>query len=244
MAKKPSVAQRKKQGLSKVGALQSTNGTAEGHKVVAPSFFKKKRVQISPNPRRINSESPISSDSILKLDCGGAGGGKGKLSCRKSSDIWEDISDVGREGHQLEAPIRTDGFDQERNLILSPFFWLREDDDDDGTDGQQRDQQLEIDNVPNSPTHAIPAFSDLKDSEDGSPEKVFPCTIFFLKLSCDLACCNLFNAVLFSYFVQIEADSKLKHEIFFDSEMFEWTQRPGSPELHSMSAMVQVLSSF
>ncbi|CAN6470170.1 unnamed protein product [Victoria cruziana] len=208
MAKKPSVAQRKKQGLSKVGALQSTNGTAEGHKVVAPSFFKKKRVQISPNPRRINSESPISSDSILKLDCGGAGGGKGKLSCRKSSDIWEDISDVGREGHQLEAPIRTDGFDQERNLILSPFFWLREDDDDDGTDGQQRDQQLEIDNVPNSPTHAIPAFSDLKDSEDGSPEK-------------------------------IEADSKLKHEIFFDGEMFEWTQRPGSPELHSMSAMVQ-----
>ncbi|KAF3774033.1 hypothetical protein EJ110_NYTH54049 [Nymphaea thermarum] len=113
----------------------------------------------------------MASDDILKLDCNGSNGGLGKLSYRKSSSGGEDISDVGREEYQPATSRGTDGFDQERNVTLSPFFWLKEQDDNDETDGQDRDQQLEMDHVTDTPTYAMPAFSDLKDSEDGSPEK-------------------------------------------------------------------------
>ncbi|KAF3785916.1 BREAST CANCER SUSCEPTIBILITY 1-like protein [Nymphaea thermarum] len=208
IANKPPGAKRKKQGLSKVGAVKSINESPEAHKVVAPSFFKKKRIQISPHPRRRNSESPMASDDILKLDCNGSNGGLGNLSYRKSSGGGEDISDVGREEYQPATSRGTDGFDQERNVTLSPFFWLKEQDDDDETDGQDRDQQLEMDHVTDTPTYAMPAFSDLKDSEDGSPEKC-------------------------------EVNSRFEHGNLFDSEMFEWTQRPGSPELHYMFARAQ-----
>ncbi|OIW14030.1 hypothetical protein TanjilG_11375 [Lupinus angustifolius] len=79
-------------------------------------------------------------------------------------------------------------------------------------DGEKISQDSDGDQLIDCATPTPPSFSDLKDSDDESPFKKAPSDEAQNK-----ACVNL-----------------------FDSEMFEWTQRPCSPELFSSPVKMQV----
>ncbi|KAI3958758.1 hypothetical protein MKX01_023434 [Papaver californicum] len=87
---------------------------------------------------------------------------------------------------------------------FAPFFWLREDNPDD--DEEKPSGQLMSSYESKDTPRKVPCFSDLKDSDDESPTKS-------------------------TGYVEEKNESKVPD--FFDSEMFEWTQRPCSPELFS-----------
>ncbi|KAI3903583.1 hypothetical protein MKW98_032237 [Papaver atlanticum] len=87
---------------------------------------------------------------------------------------------------------------------FAPFFWLREDNPDDDVE-KPSGQLMTSDDSKDTP-RKIPSFSDLKDSDDESPTK------------------SIGNG---------EEKTESKIPDLFDSEMFEWTQRPCSPELFS-----------
>ncbi|KAL6567273.1 hypothetical protein OROGR_000941 [Orobanche gracilis] len=90
---------------------------------------------------------------------------------------------------------------------LSPFFWLRDEDDLEKLSHQTDENQVIYTSLD------VPCFSDLKDSDD----KVH-CGISPERGTCDLS---------------NKAD-------FIDSEMFDWTQRPCSPELCSSPLAMQI----
>ncbi|XP_047308481.1 protein BREAST CANCER SUSCEPTIBILITY 1 homolog [Impatiens glandulifera] len=82
-------------------------------------------------------------------------------------------------------------------------------------DVEKLTQQTDDDTIFGTPPCA-PCFSDIKDSDDDVPD--------------DLA-------------LQDEADCEVNNENYVDSEMFEWTQRPCSPELGSSPLKTQIKSS-
>ncbi|KAL0363608.1 UNVERIFIED_CONTAM: protein BREAST CANCER SUSCEPTIBILITY 1 [Sesamum calycinum] len=92
-------------------------------------------------------------------------------------------------------------------MIFSPFFWLREEED-----LEKLSQQTDDNQVMYTPPDA-PCFSDIKDSDDEVPSKISP----------RRGTCISSN----------NAD-------FIDSEMFDWTQRPCSPELFSSPLAMQM----
>ncbi|VFQ81530.1 unnamed protein product [Cuscuta campestris] len=81
----------------------------------------------------------------------------------------------------------------------------------------QQSAESDRDNPTDTPSD-IPCFSDMKDSDDENPLEMSPKSV----APGDIA----------------------KNTHFFDSEMFEWTQRPCSPELLSSPLKLQVEDSF
>ncbi|RAL49791.1 hypothetical protein DM860_002082 [Cuscuta australis] len=81
----------------------------------------------------------------------------------------------------------------------------------------QQSAESDRDNPTDTPSD-IPCFSDMKDSDDENPLEMSPKSV----APSDIA----------------------KNTHFFDSEMFEWTQRPCSPELLSSPLKLQVEDSF
>ncbi|KAB1222787.1 hypothetical protein CJ030_MR2G022278 [Morella rubra] len=115
-----------------------------------------------------------------------------------------------------EEPIRNSTILKEKPVLndkgepmLSPFFWLRE---DDGI--EKSSQHTDEEELMDMPPVNVPSFSDIKDSDDEYPSNLTPTGGVHCKGS------NV-------------AD-------FLDSEMFEWTQRPCSPELCSSPFKMQV----
>ncbi|XP_027338663.1 protein BREAST CANCER SUSCEPTIBILITY 1 homolog [Abrus precatorius] len=80
-------------------------------------------------------------------------------------------------------------------------------------EGEKSSQHTDEDQTIDDLTPNPPSFSDLKDSDDEYPSNVAPLDEVQNKTSVDL----------------------------FDSEMFEWTQRPCSPELFSSPSKIQVM---
>ncbi|KAF5176010.1 Breast cancer susceptibility 1-like protein [Thalictrum thalictroides] len=89
--------------------------------------------------------------------------------------------------------------------VFSPFFWLREIDDNDEVE-RLSSQSMEIDHASDTSPQKFPSFSDIKGSDNESPVKMTE---------------------------NEKGDTQFKLAAVFDSEMFEWTQRPCSPELCS-----------
>ncbi|PIA30117.1 hypothetical protein AQUCO_05700083v1 [Aquilegia coerulea] len=87
--------------------------------------------------------------------------------------------------------------------VFSPFFWLREIGDNDEEE-RLSSQTMETDHASDTSPHKFASFSDIKESDNESPSKMPE---------------------------NIKADTQSKLAAAFDSEMFEWTQRPCSPEL-------------
>ncbi|KAK4254598.1 hypothetical protein QN277_009956 [Acacia crassicarpa] len=82
----------------------------------------------------------------------------------------------------------------------------------DEKDGEKSTQGTVEEKLSDTPTPNLPSFSDLRDSDDENPSKATPA-----------------------------GDEQDKTFVdFFDSEMFEWTQRPCSPELCSSPFRMQV----
>ncbi|KAL2341101.1 hypothetical protein Fmac_009041 [Flemingia macrophylla] len=159
-----------------------------GSDFAKPSFPTKKRVQV---PQNIHSETPL-----------------------KNLNFGDSVSEINKEGAEKvsiqknERPLPS----EKHNTVLSPFFWLREENDGEKL-SQPTDEDQIIDGLtPNPP----PSFSDLKDSDDENPPSVVPSDEVLNKSSVNL----------------------------FDSEMFEWTQRPCSPELFSSPSKMQVKDTY
>ncbi|KAM0822445.1 hypothetical protein ACQ4PT_071484 [Festuca glaucescens] len=100
--------------------------------------------------------------------------------------------------------------DKSEGISLSPFFWLREREDEVGGTVETLSEPLSL---ATPLRHNAPCYSDIKDSEDETPLNMTP---------------NL-----------LELQSKVGVPQIFDSEIFEWTQRPCSPELCSTPSKKQ-----
>ncbi|KAK6254198.1 hypothetical protein QUC31_015918 [Theobroma cacao] len=146
---------------------------------VKPSFPTNKRVQV---PQYPHTEMHM---SAAKLGSGLAESTKDES---KSSLI------VQKENYVLK---------DKEELILAPFFWLREEDVEKSSQLTDGDQFAYI-----TPPE-VPSFSDIKDSDDEGSSKE-------------------------------EVQGNIGHVNFFDSEMFEWTQRACSPELLPSPVKMQV----
>ncbi|KAG7542072.1 Zinc finger RING-type [Arabidopsis thaliana x Arabidopsis arenosa] len=160
------------------GKTKETDVDAPGPIVMKPSSQTKKRVQLLQN---------LSSESLTKPT--------------ESVETAENTKD-----YTENTVIRLDehhGLNKEENL--SPFFWLRDEDD-----GENSSQRTESDQLLDAKPVDVPSFSDLMDSDHESPSK---------------------------------ADEQEKPNLgdMFDSEMFEWTQRPCSPEILPSPVKAKVL---
>jgi BRCA1-associated RING domain protein 1 len=122
------------------------------------------------------------------------------------------------------------------NPSLSPFFWLKEQEENVGGTAETLSEPLSLDTAL---CHNVPTFSDIKDSDDEMPNDMTPNVsyfghvlflFFFLGFPVQLLCSS------FGYMLQ----SKVEVSELFDSEIFEWSQRPCSPELRSTPLKKQV----
>ncbi|CAL0301265.1 unnamed protein product [Lupinus luteus] len=151
--------------------------STKGVDIAKPSFPAKKRIQVSQDPL---SETPLKN--------------------YKFGDSLSEIDKLGTEEGLILA-------NENDNHAISPFFWLRDEED-----GEKISQHSNGDQFIDCATPTPPSFSDMKDSDDESPSKKAP-----------------------SNEVQKKASVNLP-----DSEIFEWTQRPLSPELFSSPVKMQV----
>ncbi|XP_065857771.1 protein BREAST CANCER SUSCEPTIBILITY 1 homolog isoform X2 [Euphorbia lathyris] len=142
-----------------------------------PSFPTKKRVQV---PQCLLSETPTRPEKL-------------------ESRSGENIEDRSKDSSLVRKEIS--GLDRKVEHGLSPFFWLRDDEDI-----QRLTQEADGSHLLEVTPPYVPTFSDMKDSDDGSPSKLS---------------------------LPVQSGGKSNDADFFDSEMFEWTQRPCSPELFS-----------
>eukprot|EP00257_Ricinus_communis_P022323 XP_015582013.1 protein BREAST CANCER SUSCEPTIBILITY 1 homolog isoform X1 [Ricinus communis] len=142
-----------------------------------PSFPTKKRVQV---PQSLPSKTPTRNE---------------KLEIKSDENIRDGFKNSSLA--QNENPVPS----EKGEPVFSPFFWLRDEEDIEKLSQHTVGSQfLDI-----TPPH-VPAFSDIKDSDDEYPSKLSP---------------------------EEEVCGKSNDADFFDSEMFEWTQRACSPELYS-----------
>lgn len=125
--------------------LFKTNPNSSGPNPAKPSFPGKKRVQVPQYPL---PETPI---RPARLDGGLSEIGKGGP---KSNSVVPN-----------EKPARNDNGE----LVFSPFFWLREEEDVENL-SQQTDWDLPLSSsLPNAPS-----FSDIKGSDDEMPSELTP----------------------------------------------------------------------
>ncbi|KAF0925258.1 hypothetical protein E2562_015971 [Oryza meyeriana var. granulata] len=138
-----------------------------------PSFSTNKRIQVTPFPE---SETPIRAEKIMKPE-----------------ELKNNQNDHVEEGKYAVTSA------QPGSPSLSPFFWLRDQEEEVGCTAETLSETLSLDTPLR---HNAPSFSDIKDSDDEIPFNTTP-------------------------------NSKAVATEVFDSEIFEWTQRPCSPELCS-----------
>ena len=110
-----------------------------------PSFLTNKRVQVPQSP--VSTETPVRQ-------------AKKELGKSKTINELMNNSSSSPNGQQLAYG--------NRSLNLSPFFWLRDDED-----VEKPSQQIEMDYLTGTPAKA-PSFSDIKDSDDDVPSKMSP----------------------------------------------------------------------
>ncbi|KAK2980540.1 hypothetical protein RJ640_015925 [Escallonia rubra] len=179
--------QKRLKGIGPKGS-SSINLKSSRLNPVRPSFPTKKRVQLSQHP------TPNTPTRLTKLE--GETCTKAKSISPKSLIVLKDKPALNERGEP----------------VLSPFFWLREDEEDaEKEDEENPSQQMYGDHLMDTPPGA-PCFSDIKDSDDEAPQKMTP----------------------------QGGTCRALHEVdFFDSEMFEWTQRACSPELCSSPLKMQ-----
>nr|XP_028959403.1 protein BREAST CANCER SUSCEPTIBILITY 1 homolog [Malus domestica] len=102
--------------------------------------------------------------------------------------------------------------------VLSPFFWLNDKDVESLSQFSFGDQLTDL------PSPNVPAFSDIKDSDDENSVRLTQpicATEFFTKLG------------------EVHGTSAHAADLF-DSEIFEWTQIPCSPELFPSPPKMQL----
>jgi BRCA1-associated RING domain protein 1 len=160
------------------GKTKEIDVDAPGPIVMKPSSQTKKRVQLLQN---------LSAESLTKPT-------ESVETAEKPKDYTEN------------TVIRLDehpSLNKEGNL--SPFFWLRDEDD-----GENSSQRTESDQLLGTTPVNVPSFSDLMDSDHESPSKE-------------------------------DEQQKPNPGDMFDSEMFEWTQRPCSPEILPSPVKAKVL---
>ncbi|OIV95749.1 hypothetical protein TanjilG_05297 [Lupinus angustifolius] len=168
---------QKKNSFRKEESKKKIMTSTKGVDIAKPSFPAKKRIQVSQDPL---SETPLKNYKF-----------GGPLS---------EMDKLGTEEGLILA-------NEKDNHALSPFFWLRDEED-----GEKISQHSNGDQLIDCATPTPPSFSDLKDSDDESPPKKAPSDVVQKKASVNLP----------------------------DSEIFEWTQRPLSPELFSSPVKMQV----
>lgn len=117
---------------------------------------------------------------------------------------------------------------------LSPFFWLREEEENEGGTAETLSEPLSLDTPLR---HNAPTFSDIKDSDDERPNNMTPNVsyfeshlLFFFRFLVEL--------LLTIWLLGFQSNAKVSE--IFDSEIFEWSQRPCSPELRSTPLKKQV----
>nr|GMD09240.1 protein BREAST CANCER SUSCEPTIBILITY 1 homolog [Ipomoea batatas] len=190
--------QNNEEGNEKRGSKRSRktkNGNCNPSSV-KPSFPTKKRVQVPQHPPL---ESPLPTKLVAENDQVTASEPQRHPVINKGKGV----------------------LNEKGELILSPFFWLRDDveqstqlsDDKKSTQLLDEDEDHATDTPP-----GVPCFSDMKDSDDEFPLEMTP---------------------------KSAAPGDIpKDAEFFDSEMFEWTQRPCSPELLSSPLKLQVEDTY
>ncbi|CAN6327654.1 unnamed protein product [Urochloa humidicola] len=139
-----------------------------------PSISTNKRIHVTPFPE---SETPTRPKKVMKPD---------EQKTMLNGDAEEDKT-------------KTSNSDRPEIPSLSPFFWLREEEEEEGGTAGSLSEPLSLDTPLR---HNAPTFSDIKDSDDEITNNMTP-------------------------------NSKAEVSEVFDSEMFEWSQRPCSPELRS-----------
>ncbi|CAH8275903.1 unnamed protein product [Arabidopsis lyrata] len=157
------------------GKTKETDVDAHGPIVMKPSSQTKKRVQLLHN---------LSSESLTK-----------PTESAENPKHYTENTVIRLDEHP--------GLNKEGNL--SPFFWLRDEDD-----GENSSQRTESDQLLDAKPVDVPSFSDLMDSDHESPSKA-------------------------------DEQEKPNPGDMFDSEMFEWTQRPCSPEILPSPMKAKVL---
>ncbi|GJN14889.1 hypothetical protein PR202_gb01762 [Eleusine coracana subsp. coracana] len=158
----------------KVASKKENNRTkataASASRPTKPSISTNKRIHVTPFPE---SETPIRPKKVMKPE---------EPKNKVNGDVEEDKALTS---------------DKPGSPTLSPFFWLR--DEEEGATAETFSEPLSLDTPLR---HNAPTFSDIQDSDDENPHNMTP-------------------------------NSKAKVTEIFDSEIFEWSQRPCSPELRS-----------
>ncbi|XP_057864399.2 protein BREAST CANCER SUSCEPTIBILITY 1 homolog isoform X2 [Cryptomeria japonica] len=194
------------------------------HQPVKHSFPTKKRVQVSLYPPGSVEESPLrpvsklsnSEDKVSQSEEGGVNGNMLLTSLDNmhfDSDGQTCLQSEPRacvtvQNSIKDAPVNDRVLlDEHGNPLLAPFFWLREREIEEA-DGTQmpNSQPTQLTQITQASPTVCPSFSDLKDSDDEG---------YHRELQND------------------EHNTGITVPDTFDSEMFEWTQRPCSPELNS-----------
>ncbi|XP_039800301.1 protein BREAST CANCER SUSCEPTIBILITY 1 homolog [Panicum virgatum] len=139
-----------------------------------PSISTNKRIHVTPFPE---SETPTRPKKIMKPE---------EQKTKLNGDAEEDKN-------------KTLNSDRPESPSLSPFFWLRGEEEEEGGTAGTSSEPLSLETPLR---HNAPTFSDLIDSDEETPNNATP-------------------------------NSKAEVSEIFDSEMFEWSQRPCSPELRS-----------
>lgn len=86
----------------------------------------------------------------------------------KSGDSPSEVNKEGTKRASItenERPLQS----EKEDPVLSPFFWLREEDN-----GEKLSQHTDEDQLIAGPTPIPPSFSDLKDTDDENPSKAAP----------------------------------------------------------------------
>jgi BRCA1-associated RING domain protein 1 len=121
---------------------------------------------------------------------------------------------------------------------LSPFFWLREEEENEGGTAETLSEPPSLDTPLR---HNAPTFSDIKDSDDERPIDMTPNVSYLEHVFLFFSPFFWFpgSTVVLTVWLHV-LQSKAEVSEIFDSEIFEWSQRPCSPELRSTPLKSQV----
>lgn len=111
-----------------------------------PSISKNKRIHVTPFPE---SETPVRPKKVMKSD---------EQKSKLNGDVKEDKD-------------KSTNSDIPENPSLSPFFWLREQEEKEGGTAETLSESLSLDTPMR---YNAPTFSDLKDSDDERPNDTTP----------------------------------------------------------------------
>nr|CAB3464759.1 unnamed protein product [Digitaria exilis] len=171
---KPKRSRKKKMASKKENSTSKATAASASCPTTKPSISTNKRIHVTPFPE---SETPMRPKKIMKPE-------------EHKSKVNDDAE---------ETQNKTLNSDRPESPSLSPFFWLREEEEEEGGTAGSLSEPLSLDTPLR---HNAPTFSDIIDSDDEIPNNITP-------------------------------NSKAEVSEIFDSEMFEWSQRPCSPELRS-----------